>query len=252
MPEWRQGEVVRCEVWWDLADPEAFGGSFAVVVPAAFVDNEAAFGFGGRGDAESRVAGCEEWQHAMAEAAQDGGGEDRGIFTVAGLFMDRLDRKPPVLVGTGGIGVSDQQTMPGVVCTDCHMFVSDVDGSNSAMFHGHTWAITVKEANGESTTSCTHCHSTFDAAKASGIITAFKSSFASLDATAQKNVALAAEAMKGNSDKALQAKLTEAQHNLGYAESDESDGFHNHKYVMALVKDANDSALEILSALGSK
>ncbi|MFQ6033458.1 MAG: cytochrome c3 family protein, partial [Candidatus Bipolaricaulia bacterium] len=38
--------------------------------------------------------------------------------------------------GTGGIGVPDQQTMPGVTCTDCHMFVSDVDGSNSSMFHG--------------------------------------------------------------------------------------------------------------------
>ena len=155
-----------------------------------------------------------------------------------------------ILSGTGGIGVPNQQTMPGATCTDCHMFVSDVDDSNSAMFHGHTWAITVQEAGGKSTTSCTRCHAGRGAAKARAIISAYKSSFQSLDASAQKNVAAAAKAMKGTQDKALQAKLKEARHNLTYAESDESGGFHNHKYLMDLVRDANDKAREILSTLG--
>ncbi|NOX96522.1 MAG: ammonia-forming cytochrome c nitrite reductase subunit c552 [Nitrospirae bacterium] len=156
-----------------------------------------------------------------------------------------------IRTGTGGIGVPDQRTMPGATCTDCHMFVSKVDDSNSATFHGHTWAITVQEADGKSTTSCTRCHAgSKDAAKAKAIISAYKSGFQALDVTAQKNVAAAAEAMKGIQDKVLQAKLKEARHNLTYAESDESGGFHNHKYLMALVKDANDKAREILSTLG--
>jgi len=153
-----------------------------------------------------------------------------------------------IRTGTGGIGVADLQTMPGVACTDCHMFVSDVDGSNSAMFHGHTWEITVEEADGKTTTSCTHCHADKDTAKANTIINKWKADFESLDATAQKNVAAAEKAMKGVQDKALQSKLEEAQHNLTYAESDESGGFHNHKYLMSLLKDANDKALEILAA----
>ena len=152
--------------------------------------------------------------------------------------------------GTGGVGVPDQQTMPGISCTDCHMFVSSVDGSNSSMFHGHSWAITVQEADGQSTTSCTHCHADLDTAKSNETINKWKAEFQTLDSTAQENVAKAAEAMKGVQDKALQAKLAEAQHNLTYAESDESGGFHNHKYLMALLKDANGKALEILSALG--
>ena len=48
----------------------------------------------------------------------------------------------------------------------------------------------------------------------------------------------------------LQAKLDEAQHNLGYAESDESGSFHNYNYLMTLLTDANDRALEVLSGLG--
>jgi len=155
-----------------------------------------------------------------------------------------------ILNGTGGIGVSDQQTMPGATCTSCHMFVSNVDGSKSAMFHGHTFAITVQEADGKSTTSCTSCHSDMDTAATNKAIDGFKSSFQTLDATAQKNVTAAADAMKGVEDKALQSKLDEAQHNLEYAESDESGGFHNHNYLRSLLNDANNKALEILSALG--
>jgi len=152
--------------------------------------------------------------------------------------------------GTGGMGVPDQQTMPGTNCTSCHMFVGDVDGSNSATFHGHTWAITVQEADGENTTSCTHCHADQDTAKTEATIAKWRSDFQALEATAQQNVSAAAKAMNGTEDKALQAKLEEAQHNLEYAGSDESGGFHNHKYLMALLKDANDKATEILAALG--
>ncbi|MFQ6033457.1 MAG: ammonia-forming cytochrome c nitrite reductase subunit c552 [Candidatus Bipolaricaulia bacterium] len=108
----------------------------------------------------------------------------------------------------------------------------------------------MKEADGTSTTSCTRCHTTIDTATANAIIGVWQSSFAALSATVEENVAKAAEAMAGVQDKDLQAKLEEAQHNLEYAESDESGGIHNRKYLMALLNDANEKALEILSALG--
>jgi hypothetical protein len=165
-------------------------------------------------------------------------------------FADTDHLSYNILQGTGGIGVPDQETMPGATCTDCHMYVSDVDGSNSAMFHGHTFAITVQEAYGKSTTSCTRCHATIDTATADAVIEVWKSSFAAFDAVVSENVAKATEAMKGIQDETLQAKLDEARHNLEYAESDESGGFHNRKYLMALLNDANEKALEILTALG--
>jgi len=154
-----------------------------------------------------------------------------------------------ILNGKGGIGVPDQQTMPDVTCTDCHMYNSGVDGSNSAMFHGHKFSITVNEANGKSSTSCTQCHETIDGATAKAIIDVWKSSFRTLDATTGKNVAAAVKAMAGRNDKGLKAKLDEAQSNLSYAESDESGGFHNRKFLMSLLNDANGKALEILSSL---
>ena len=55
--------------------------------------------------------------------------------------------------------------------------------------------------------------------------------------------------MQGVQDPALQSKLEEAQHNLTYAESDESGGYHNHNYLMSLLEDANNKALEILATL---
>lgn len=156
-----------------------------------------------------------------------------------------------ILTGTGGIGVPDLQTEPDVICTDCPMFVSDEDGSNSAMFHGHTWAITVEEEGGESTSSCTHCHPDEDPVKLLAMIPEWQAEFKALAIIADENVAAAVEAMKGIDDPALQIKLEEAQHNLQYAESDESGGFHNHKYLVPLLKDANDRAMEILSTLKS-
>ncbi len=154
-----------------------------------------------------------------------------------------------VETGTGGMGVDDQLTMPGVTCVDCHMFVSDIDGSNSAMLHGHTFAVNVDEAGGP-VSACTQCHESIDADKAELIIGSWQASYSRLDAVAAANVEAAATAMEGVTDAALKAKLDEAQFNLFFAESDESGGVHNHKYTTALLEDANQKALEILAALG--
>jgi len=150
-----------------------------------------------------------------------------------------------ILRGTGGMGVADQQTMPGVTCTDCHMYTSAVDGSMSKSYHGHTWAITVAEAGGQSTTSCTVCHTNMDTTAAIASIASAKAEFQALGATVQSNVTRAATAMQGNQSPALLAALQEAQRNLSYADSDESGGFHNHKYLMALLNDANAKALSL-------
>jgi formate-dependent nitrite reductase cytochrome c552 subunit len=155
-----------------------------------------------------------------------------------------------ILQGTGGVGVADQQTMPGASCTDCHMYNSGVDGSNSASFHGHTFSVTVQEPDGSTTTSCVSCHKDMSADTVNQTIQLFQSSFQTLDTTAQQNVSAAATAMQGSTNTDLQSKFDEAQSNLSYAESDESGGFHNHNYLMSLLKDANDNALAILSALG--
>jgi hypothetical protein len=118
------------------------------------------------------------------------------------------------------------------------------------MFGGHTWAISVKEANGQSTTSCTHCHSGWDATKSQATIDKLKADFQELDANVQIIVDQATKAMEGVTTPDLQAKLKEAQFNLSYAESDESGGFHNHTYLMALLNDSQKRAQEILTALG--
>jgi hypothetical protein len=143
-----------------------------------------------------------------------------------------------IVAGTGGIGVTNQVQMSRVSCTDCHMFASDADGSNSKSLHGHTWAVTVPEANGQSTTSCTHCHTTMDTAAAHVTISGFQTDFQTLDATVQGDVAHAAAALQGVQNPVFLSALQEAQHNLAYAESDESQGFHNHTYLMALLTDA--------------
>lgn len=152
--------------------------------------------------------------------------------------------------GTGGMGVPDQQMTPNVACTDCHMYVSNVDGSNSTKMGGHSWAITVKEDNGQTTTSCTHCHSGWDTAKSEATINQFKTDFQALDAKTSAIVDQAAKAMEKSTNADLASKLKEAQFNLSYAESDESGGFHNHTYLMALLNDAQLRAKEILTALG--
>jgi len=186
--------------------------------------------------------------------------------------------------GTGGVGISDQKTMPGVKCTDCHMAVDSTTWPgehhfNQYMTHGHTWQIIVNggdkshhpdnhpgwtgwsmgafggdtanpEGDAPHMASCTACHADMDAAASTASIQQFKDEFAALDATAQGNVEAATTALDGSTDADLLAELDEAQQNLGFADSDESGGFHNHKYLMALVNDANDKALGVISALG--
>jgi hypothetical protein len=150
-----------------------------------------------------------------------------------------------ILQGTGGRGVPDQRLMPGVACTDCHMHPSEVDGSNSKMFGGHTWAITVPEADGQSTCSCILCHTDAAPANVTHIIDGWKSEFQSFDATVSANVARVAAAMQGVPNSTFQTVLADAQYNLAYAESDESGGFHNHPYLMALLLNANQKVLSI-------
>ncbi len=219
---------------------------------------------------ETAPAHADEWPHVACTACHDPMAPDSPAYfnastkkyesmqnasTLCGQchgnlrFADTDHLSFNVIRGTGAMGVPDDQTMPGISCTDCHMFASNVDGSNSAMFHGHSFAVTVQEPDGSSTTACTHCHETFDTETANGIIDEWKSSFESLDATAQANVSAAAQAMIGVVDEALQGDLEEAQFNLNYAESDESGGVHNHNYAMALLNDANDKALGVLSAV---
>jgi Outer membrane cytochrome MtrC/MtrF-like, domains II/IV/Cytochrome c554 and c-prime/Cytochrome c552 len=160
-------------------------------------------------------------------------------------FADTDHLSYNIRIGTGGVGVPDQQLMPDVSCTDCHMHPSDVDGSNSVMSGGHSWAVTVPEANGGSTISCLLCHTNSDAATISSMIDGWKAEFQALDTLASANVAKAAAALQGVEDPTLQAALAEAQENLIYAESDESGGVHNHPYLMALLQDANQKALSI-------
>lgn len=147
--------------------------------------------------------------------------------------------------GTGGVGVTNQQTMPGATCTDCHMYTSSLDGTSSKSYHGHSWAITIQEAGGQSISSCTACHPTMDPQAANTSITNWKSEFQALDVTVQANVARAAVLLQGSQDSNRLAALAEAQHNLSYAESDESGGFHNHYYLMALLNDANSKVLSL-------
>ncbi len=153
--------------------------------------------------------------------------------------------------GTGGIGIPDQVTMPGAGCVDCHMYASDVDGSNSSMYHGHSWAITVTDEDGTETVSCTRCHPSITTDADYEIVAGlWRQNFQVVDSVAQQNVAAAETAMEGVDNPDLQAKLEAAQHNLNFAESDESGGFHNHLYLMSLLFKANSDASEILAELG--
>ena len=155
-----------------------------------------------------------------------------------------------IIAGKGGVGVPDMQMMPNATCVDCHMYVSGVDGSNSTQMGGHSWAITVNEPDGGTTTSCTKCHSSLDTQKSSDKIAQLKADYQALDTQAQDIVGKATTAMNGVTNPDLQAKLNEAQSNLSYAESDESGGFHNNTYLMALLNDSVQRAQEILTALG--
>ena len=163
-------------------------------------------------------------------------------------FPDTDHRSYNIEKGIGAVGVTFKETMTGVTCTDCHMYSSDVDGSNSAMYHGHTWDIFVNESDGSKTASCTSCHSSINAASAESIIKMFKAETQMRLDSAVQVMQTADSLMQGNTDPNLQTKLSEAHQNLFLVESDESGGFHNQKYQMDLLADVIQRSKEIIAA----
>ncbi len=177
----------------------------------------------------------------MADAAQLCG-QCHGNLRFAGT--DHLSYN--VLTGAGGVGVSNPGWMAGgVTCTDCHMYNSGVDGSQSKKLAGHTWAVTVPEASGPGTSACTVCHSSMDAGTAASMIASWQTTFQALDATVSAQVTTAAGECQNTTDTNVLAGLSEAQQNLALAESDESHGVHNHDFLMGLLNDASQKALSI-------
>ena len=144
--------------------------------------------------------------------------------------------------GTGGMGVDDAVTMPGVQCVSCHMHADDVDGSNSSMYGGHSWNVFVTEEGNNKSASCTSCHVNMNATAAEEQIDTWIAEFVSLDSIAQLKVEAADEKMVGSTNPTDLQYLEEAHHNLDFAESDESGGFHNHNYSIALLNDVIEKA----------
>jgi hypothetical protein len=153
-------------------------------------------------------------------------------------FPDTDHRSYNIEAGTGGIGVADQITMPGTACVDCHMYRSDVDGSNSKMYGGHSWSNIVQETGTTATVSCAQCHSTMTADQALSYVQTCQDEYAHLDSVAQVAVSAAQNANISSADTMRLRYLAEAEHNLTYAEMDESKGVHNHKYLVSLLNDA--------------
>ncbi len=153
-------------------------------------------------------------------------------------FPETDHRSYNIAEGTGGVGVTDQKTMPGATCIDCHMYRSAVDGSNSRMFGGHSWSIVVEETDTSATVSCAKCHSTMTTDQALSYVQTCQNEYAHLDSVAQASVCAAETVSISSSDTMRLRYLAEAQDNLTYAEMDESGGLHNHKYLVALLNDA--------------
>ncbi len=151
--------------------------------------------------------------------------------------------------GTGGIGVPDLQTMPGVQCVDCHMHVGVVEGTNAAMYGGHLWNSFISETNGSISSSCTSCHPTMTAAAAQDTVNAWKAEFAYLDSIANVEIAIAADSLVGSSDSTAINLLQDAQANLAFAEGDESGGVHNHNFTISLLNDVIVKADQIISGI---
>ena len=165
-------------------------------------------------------------------------------------FPDTDHRSYDIVKGLNAVGVEPVTTMPNADCVDCHMYTSDVDGSNSSMYHGHTWEIFVDEPGGGKTVSCAACHNSMTAAAAQAVIDTYKSQTAAKLDSAETLFSVADSVMAGNSDSQLQAKLEEAANNLFLVQSDESGGFHNHKFQMKLLDDVIQKSKEILAATG--
>ena len=150
--------------------------------------------------------------------------------------------------GTGGMGVADKVTMPGVKCVDCHMIEGEEE-TLASMYAGHSWSVFVKEEDGSEEVACTKCHPSRTPDVARAKIEELQNEFATLDSIANEKVAAAEEKLAGSSDENLLAKLNEAKFNLAYAEGDESGGVHNHAYTKALFNDAIAKADEILTGV---
>ena len=152
-------------------------------------------------------------------------------------------------MGTGGIGVPNQLTMPGATCVSCHMVQSDVDGTNSVMYKGHSWSPFVREPDGTLTASCTSCHPDMLPEGARALVDVWKGQFRALDSIAQVRLAVADSVLSTSTDTMKLRLLAQAHDNLDYAESDESGGFHNHNYVMALLSDASSNAYFVVTGV---
>lgn len=153
-------------------------------------------------------------------------------------FPDTDHRSYDLERGSGAIGVPNKITMPGAGCVDCHMGKSDVDGMNSLMFKGHRWTPIIDEPDGSSFASCTKCHAAMTADSARAQIDRWKAEFATLDSVAIDLVAKADSVANAKHDSTKIRLVADAHHNLSMAETDESGGFHNHLYSVALLKDA--------------
>ncbi len=173
-------------------------------------------------------------EYQTMESAQELCGQCHGNLR----FPDTDHLSYNIESGTGGIGVPDSVTMPGIQCVDCHMYAADVEGSNSSMFGGHSSSVFVDEDGGNMIASCTACHETIDANKAINIVEFWQNEFAEQDSIAAMKVAQADSILSGSTDSLKLRYLEEAIHNLEFAESDESGGVHNHNYSMSLLDDA--------------
>ncbi len=164
-------------------------------------------------------------------------------------FPDTDHRSYNIETGLGAVGVDFIETMPGAGCTDCHMSSGEED-TNAAMYRGHALGIFVTEEDGSRTASCTTCHEAMDATTAENKIQSLQAETKMQLEAAEQVFQKADSVMQGNDDPALVAKLQEAAANLFLVQSDESGGFHNQHFQMALLRDVIEKANDILSATG--
>ncbi len=151
--------------------------------------------------------------------------------------------------GTGGIGVPDSQTMSGIQCVDCHMHISDTEGTNASMYGGHSWSVFIQEDDGTESAACTSCHTSMNASSAHQTIQGWQSEYANLDSLANVRVASADSFLTGSTDSTKIQMLQEAQFNLAFAEGDESGGVHNHEYTVSLLNNAIEEAALIITGI---
>jgi len=223
-------------------------------------------------------------KHVPMASAEELCGQCHGTLR----FPDTDHLSYDIMQGTGGIGVPDQKTMPGVTCVDCHMAVDATTWPgehhfNQYMTHGHTWQVIVNggdkshhpenhpgwtgwsmgaiagdmtdygdgAGNGDAphVASCTACHPSMTATIVRATVEEMQAEYASLDSTANVKVAAADSYLAGSSDSTKLKMLKDAKFNLAFAEGDESAGVHNHKYTVSLLNDAISKANNILTGI---